>query len=188
MNHRTSNERRGARAGGRASLLTRALALLLVAAAPFVPPLHRSGHGRAVAFVVDRSASVGGAARAAMGRFVLDAYRARGDAEVSVVAFDGAAELWSAPGGDLEERATDPGALGFGLAKARGTDVASGVRLAAAALPDGGERRIVLLTDGRATRGDAAAEVRVAEERGIVVDVVPVGGDVPEEPLTQVTA
>nr|MCU0684993.1 hypothetical protein [Polyangiaceae bacterium] len=38
-----------------------------------------------------------------------------------------------------------------------------------------GERRVVVLSDGRPTRGDAEAAVRRATARGIVVDVLPIG-------------
>ncbi len=63
----------------------------------------------------------------------------------------------------------------LGAVSAPGTDVAAAVRLSVAALPSSGERRIVLITDGRATRGDAIAEIRRAEGAGIVVDTVPIG-------------
>jgi Ca-activated chloride channel homolog len=53
-----------------------------------------------------------------------------------------------------------------------GTDLAAGLRAARALLPGGG--RIVLLSDGIATSGDALAEAQLAAEAGIIIDVVPV--------------
>lgn len=57
-----------------------------------------------------------------------------------------------------------------------GTDLAAGLRAARALLPGGG--RVVLLSDGMATSGDALAEARLAAEAGITLDVVPVAAPV----------
>lgn len=58
------------------------------------------------------------------------------------------------------------------LPDSTGTDLAAGLRAARALLPGGG--RIVLLSDGVATSGDALAEAQLAAEAGIMIDVVPV--------------
>ena len=55
------------------------------------------------------------------------------------------------------------------------TDLASALRLAAAVLPTDARRRIVVVSDGRATQGDAAAEAERLAEAGIAVDVHAVG-------------
>jgi Ca-activated chloride channel family protein len=54
-----------------------------------------------------------------------------------------------------------------------GTDIAAALRLASALFPDGYARRIVLLTDGNETAGDAYAAAQVAAVEGIPIDVVP---------------
>ncbi len=54
-----------------------------------------------------------------------------------------------------------------------GTDIAAGLRLARFMGPDTGARRILLISDGVATAGDAAAEARRAADLGIIVDVLP---------------
>lgn len=155
---------------GAVSLWTRIVALATVALAPFAPPLHPPGQGRAVIYVLDRSASVGEAGRAEASHFVQQAWDARpADARVGLVAFDGRALVLK------------PLGLGGPLplvklgASSAGTDLAAAIRLAASSLPSAGQRRLVLLTDGRATRGDALAEVTRAEQQGIVVDTVPIG-------------
>jgi len=59
------------------------------------------------------------------------------------------------------------------------SDLAAGLRLAGALLPDDTKRRVVVVSDGRATSGDAEAEATALGERGIPVDYVllePVSG------------
>lgn len=55
------------------------------------------------------------------------------------------------------------------------TDLAAGLRLAGAALPGGYAGRIVLVSDGRQTRGDAVGAARDLAARGVTVDVLPLG-------------
>ena len=165
-----------------ASLALRVVAVAAVVAAPFLPPAHREGRGRSVVFVVDRSESVGPQGRAVAEHFVREASKEHGDTHLGLVAFDGEAEIRS-----LDDLADD-GPLA-GVPGMRGSDLAGAVRLAAASLPDEGERRMVLLTDGRGTRGDALAEVRRARAAGIEVDAVPIGGGVSAAPgVARVTA
>ncbi|MFA9432872.1 VWA domain-containing protein [Egicoccus sp. AB-alg2] len=57
------------------------------------------------------------------------------------------------------------------------TDLARGLRLAQGLAGSEQRRRVVLLTDGFATRGDAAQAIRELEDAGIPVDVVPLGSD-----------
>jgi Mg-chelatase subunit ChlD len=54
-----------------------------------------------------------------------------------------------------------------------GTDLATGLRLGADLLPAGYRSRVVLLSDGQETTGDAIAQARVLQARGVRVDVVP---------------
>ncbi len=53
------------------------------------------------------------------------------------------------------------------------TDLAAGLRLAAAILPQNSERRIVLLSDGRQNLEDALQEAQLLQQEGIRLDVVP---------------
>ncbi|MHB8523047.1 MAG: glutamine amidotransferase [Limisphaerales bacterium] len=55
------------------------------------------------------------------------------------------------------------------------TDVAAALRLATAAFPETGQRRLVLLSDGNENVGDAMAAVLAAKPLGVSVDVVPLG-------------
>src|SRR5579883_1713245 len=53
------------------------------------------------------------------------------------------------------------------------TDLAAGLRLAAAILPTNSERRIVLLTDGQQNLEDALQEAQLLQQEGIRLDIVP---------------
>ncbi|MDQ6674702.1 MAG: VWA domain-containing protein, partial [Chloroflexota bacterium] len=53
------------------------------------------------------------------------------------------------------------------------TDLAAGLRLAANLLPTDYRPRVVLLSDGQETTGDAVAQARLLKARGVEVDVVP---------------
>lgn len=54
------------------------------------------------------------------------------------------------------------------------TDLAAGLRLAAAILPTDSQRRIVLLTDGQQNLGDALQEAQLLQAEGIRLDIVPI--------------
>src|SRR5437764_1944930 len=53
------------------------------------------------------------------------------------------------------------------------TDLAAGLRLAAAILPQDSERRIVLLSDGQQNLEDAQQEAQLLQQEGIRLDIVP---------------
>ncbi|MBM3823088.1 MAG: VWA domain-containing protein [Verrucomicrobia bacterium] len=55
------------------------------------------------------------------------------------------------------------------------TDLAGAIRLAAAAFPETGQKRIVLISDGNENVGDAAAAAYAAGPLGISIDVLPLG-------------
>jgi hypothetical protein len=55
------------------------------------------------------------------------------------------------------------------------TDIAGAIRLATAAFPETGQKRIVLMSDGNENIGDAIGAVNAAKPLGVTIDVVPVG-------------
>ncbi|HZR98615.1 MAG TPA: VWA domain-containing protein, partial [Chloroflexota bacterium] len=164
--------------GRRLALRLAWLALLVLALAglTLVRPLHR----QAVVLVLDASASVApvrdqaeAAARAALGRL------ASGDL-AGVVATAAGARVEEPPNAQpLFTR------LAAGLPDGA-SDLAAGLRLAGAVLPDGYAGRVVLVSDGRQTRGDAVAAARALAARGATVDVLPVGGAGPDVRLEAV--
>lgn len=56
------------------------------------------------------------------------------------------------------------------------TDLAAAIRLGAAAFPETGQRRMVLISDGNENIGDAMTAVLAAKPLGVTFDVIPVGG------------
>ncbi|MEP6662286.1 MAG: VWA domain-containing protein [Verrucomicrobiota bacterium] len=55
------------------------------------------------------------------------------------------------------------------------TDIASGIRLGAAAFPENGQKRLVLFSDGNENLGDAQSAALSLKNLGISLDVVPLG-------------
>jgi uncharacterized membrane protein/Mg-chelatase subunit ChlD len=55
-----------------------------------------------------------------------------------------------------------------------GSNLAKGLSLAAAILPEGNQSRIVLISDGNETEGAAAAQLDELKARGVPVDVLPI--------------
>jgi uncharacterized membrane protein len=55
------------------------------------------------------------------------------------------------------------------------TDIASAIRLGAAAFPETGQKRLVLLSDGNENVGDALSALAAARPLGVTLDVVPLG-------------
>lgn len=147
----------------RPTLLARALTLGLLALALAGPEVALRRRGETVVFLVDRSASVGEEAVAALPD-LLAAARGRG-AEVGVISFADGAAVARWPGiGEIPGQALSPW----------GTQIAAAIDLALALAPPG-PTQLVLLSDGRGTAGDALAAAARAAGRGIPVHVVPVG-------------
>ncbi len=148
----------------------RALLLLLLILALSGPEMRSAKEGLCTIFVLDRSDSVREEDRAASQRFVEDALSKMRPGDLAgVVVFGKDAAVDAAPGSMRS--------LGRVLSVVDGTesDLASAVRLASAAFPDGKARRIVLLSDGNETTGEVSGAVHAAAADGVQVDVVPLG-------------
>lgn len=137
--------------------------LLVFALAGF--RLGSGGDRVAVVFLVDRSDSVGQGGTDRATDFVAEALRARkrGDL-VSVVAFgkEPRLEFGMTDHPEIQRIAAtpNPGA----------TDLSRALRLAAGLFPEGTKRRIVVLSDGRETRGDARREAERLAREGIAIE------------------
>jgi Mg-chelatase subunit ChlD/uncharacterized membrane protein len=156
------------------SALLRAATLALLALGAAGPCLERASGRAPVAFVLDVSPSVRGAG---LDRVQALARGLRPGDEAALVTFAAEARValplgapsrilaWTAP------RTTE-----------EGSDLASALRLAEATLARSGspaEGRIVLVSDGRATRGSARDEAARLRSRGIEVDTVAIPGEAP---------
>ncbi len=145
--------------------------LALAAVALWQPRLLQHTQARHVVFVIDESASVGAGAGEAARDAVTTAVRAAGpDDTVGILGASGTA------------RVIAPGAAGSPPGPARGaTDLTLALRHAQMLLPETGDRRVVLLSDGHDTVSDPADIVRRAHRRGIAIHPVVVGGPAPGE-------
>ncbi len=130
----------------------------------------------AVIFLVDVSDSVPEAERQRALAFVREALTdLRPDDRAALVLFgaDALVERPPAVGGELGEIASVP--------RTNHTDLEGAIRLGAALCPAGAACRLVLLSDGRPTLGDAEQAVRLARAQDIQVSVVPLLPPLAEE-------
>ncbi len=150
----------------RVAVLLRALVSLALVAVLLDLAVVRRDDRVATVFLVDASDSLGQPGRADAVEFVREALREQPEGTVSAIALFG---------GDARVERTLAARNEFGTPEVRidagQTDVAGALRLAAAVLPEDARRRVVLVSDGRATRGDAADEARRLRARGVQVDV-----------------
>jgi Ca-activated chloride channel family protein len=108
-----------------------------------------------VVFAVDRSLSVGDEGTAAADSYIDRAMAGPHGGPVGFLGFG------ASPGPVAPDRASALAAVSGGEAR-KGTDIAAAIGAAAGAVPQGFVPRIVLLTDGNATSGDALAAARQA--------------------------
>ncbi len=145
----------------------RAVVAALVIAAIVDPVIRRPAERVATVFVIDGSASVGSAGNTAAQQFVSAALAERPDSALAGVVVFGADARVDQVMGDAGEFGGPSAVIDRGA-----TDVAGGLRLGSALLPNDARRRIVLVSDGRVTAGDISDEVEELEAAGIPVDVV----------------
>lgn len=159
-----------ARGRKRFAFLVRGLLATLLIGALAGPEAMRPNVGVCTMFVVDRSDSVGDEDRQRATEFVDRALRGIAPEDRGgVVVFGKDAAIDAVPGGRRE--------LGPLLSKIdpSASDLAGAIRLASAAFPEGKARRIVLLSDGNETAGDAEEAAEVARVDGIPIDIVALG-------------
>ncbi|MCR4392562.1 MAG: VWA domain-containing protein [Candidatus Acetothermia bacterium] len=147
-------------------LLGRALTLTLLALAFAQPEVSLRRSEETIFLLLDRSASVGEEAEAALEE-LRTALAGRG-ARVGVVSFGGSPQVdrWPGPG--------MPGAAAsLAQVERYATDIGAAVDLALALAPSG-PTQLVLVSDGRATHGDALAAAARARARGIPISAFPV--------------
>ena len=150
-----------------ASVLRIASAVALVVALLGVA-LPLSGDDVVTVFVLDRSDSVGRTG-ASQGTNISSAAAAVApdDARMGVVV--------SADGARIEQLLTSvdrSNGIGSAIIDGDRSDLASGLRLAGALVPDDSKRRVVVVSDGRATGEDPESEALALGVRGVPVDYV----------------
>ncbi|HEX6384243.1 MAG TPA: VWA domain-containing protein [Anaerolineae bacterium] len=139
----------------------------------------------AVVFLIDASDSVGPEQAAHAEDFVRAAIERMALADEAAVIVFGANALVERPMSDLAELAPVTS-----VPQPLHTDLAEAIRLGLALFPAGSARRLVVLSDGAATIGDATEAARLAAAAGVEISYVPlnrtVGSD--EALLTGVSA
>lgn len=131
-------------------------------------------------FVVDRSRSLGDDTAAATAAWVTDALAEAGAADRAAIVTFGASPRVAAAAAPARDLGGDWMGVGSAGAAALAADrdytnLESALALARA-LPLGGARRLVLLSDGAENVGSAIAQGAQAAADGVPIDVVPVAG------------
>jgi Ca-activated chloride channel homolog len=144
------------------------LAALVVALAG--PEARRPNEGICTMFVLDRSDSVSDAENQRALQYIDQVVNRLSPTDsAGIVAFGREAVVDASPAGRRNYAQVlshvDPSA----------SDLAAGIRLATASFPEGKSRRIVVLSDGNETAGDAADASQAAAADGIVIDHVALG-------------
>ncbi len=143
----------------------------------------KSQEGLNVFFLLDRSDSIPSGQQEASREWVQKAVGAKQNHDkAGVVLFGSQASI---------ERTASP-VLSvqklFAVVDGQRTDMASAIRLATAAFPENGQRRLVIISDGNENLGDAMAAVEAVRPLGVSVDVLPLGvtrsGDVSIQKFT----
>ena len=164
----------GARA--QVALATRLLLLALFAALLSEPRAVRKADNLSLVYVVDVSDSMGEKVSDKSLEWILKtvAQKPQKD-EAGLVVFGRQAAV------ELPPRQTFPFETINSRVDRAGSDIAKGLGLAAAMLPEGNEGRMVLISDGNETEGNVGPMLDELKSRGIAVDVVPVNFNFPKE-------
>ncbi len=151
-------------------LLTRLLILLILVLSLAGTQVERPIDTVTTVFLLDVSDSVGAGQRAEAENFIRQALAqkpARDQAAVILFGGDALVEQLPHPAGTMPALASAP--------VKTATNIERGLRLALALLPNEGGRRIVLLSDGQETEGDARRLTDLAAARQIEVSLFPLG-------------
>ncbi len=152
------------------ALATRVALLLAIVLALSELTWRRPVDDLAVVFVMDRSASVSPSAIQKADQFVTNALTHQGDNDLAgMVVFGNDALVEAEPQSKWSFHGSDS------RPNKHQTDLSSGLRLGTALLPADRTRRIVLLSDGEQTRGDATAQALQLSGEDLRVSVVTVG-------------
>lgn len=134
------------------------------------PEAHRKNEGLCTIFVLDRSDSITEADRHEAEGFVNRALKtAAPEDQAALIAFGKDPVVDQSPS---VARSFD---RILSVVDGSSSDLAAAIRLASASFPDGKSKRIVVLSDGNETSGDAMEAAEVAGADGIDIDYVALG-------------
>jgi uncharacterized membrane protein len=130
----------------------------------------RPMEGMNVFFALDRSDSIPSsqqeAARDYVNRIAKEKKR---EDKAGVIVFGAEASIESSPNAAVDLQKIQA------VVGTERTDLAAAIRLATAAFPETGQKRLVVMSDGNENVGDAISAVLAAKPLGVTVDVVPMG-------------
>lgn len=135
------------------------------------PESHRKNEGLCTIFLLDRSDSITDASRRAQVEFVDKAVKSLRQRDVAAVIVFGKDPVMET----LVEKLDGIDKIQSSVTSTA-SDLAAAIRLAGASFPDGKAKRIVLLSDGNETAGDALDATTVAAADGIPIDHVALKG------------
>ncbi len=156
-----------------AALVLRCLIVLLVILSLAGAQSVHGGDELAVVFLVDVSDSVPEAERGRALVFVEEALAAMGPDDRAALVLFGADALVERPmmGGGGWARFSDRAFEIASIPRTHQTDLEGAIRLGMALFPSSAARRLVILSDGCPTLGEAEQAVRLAHAQGVQVDV-----------------
>jgi uncharacterized membrane protein len=126
--------------------------------------------GMTVFFMLDRSQSVPSPQQEAARAYVNQAAAAKKASDTAgVLVFGADAAIESRPNARVDLRQIQA------VVGVERTDIASAIRLGTAAMPETGQKRLVLLSDGNENVGDALSALAAARPLGVTLDAVPLG-------------
>ena len=160
----------------RTATFLQTLSALLLIIAIAEPALARPNDDLNVVVVLDSSASLSKESRINAVTYAKDLLQAATPTDhLHFVATAGEATLLTQEEVASGEWATDDpqSTQNSKLKTQNSTDLAAGLRLASSLLPDAGRRRVVLVSDGWETQGNAVAEAQRLTQRGITLNIVP---------------
>ncbi|MFQ6101119.1 MAG: VWA domain-containing protein [Anaerolineae bacterium] len=147
------------------------IALLILLSLAGMQSVHGSDE-LAVVFLVDVSDSVSEPERERALSFVADALAGMGPDDRAALVLFGDDALVERPMASALENGTSVAEIAS-IPRTNQTDLESAIRLGMALFPEGSARRMVILSDGLPTLGQAEQAVQLAHAQGIQVDVVP---------------
>ncbi len=126
--------------------------------------------GMTVFFMLDRSQSVPSPQQETARAYVNQAARDKKPNDLAgVLVFGADAAIETRPNAQVDLRQIQA------VVGPERTDIASAIRLGAAAFPETGQKRLVLLSDGNENVGDALPALAAARPLGVSLDVLPLG-------------
>lgn len=153
-----------------ASLVLRCIVLLAVVLAIAGAQALLPVNGMNVFYLLDRSDSVPGPSQEAARDYVNRSAQAKRSFDrAGAVVFGSEASIEFLPNAIVDLPKVQA------VVGSERTDLSEAIRLATAALPETGQKRLVLLSDGNQNSGDALEAVAAARRLGATIDVVPLG-------------